>query len=124
MKGVFGVAVKPPVVTAPATTAPTVFPGPGGTVHGDDVRVRVHAEPAGHPVGQRDVRDDNTGTATHNFDVEGVTGGDGALLNAGGTASFTVNLQAGKTYQFQCDVPGHADAGMRGTFVPTPVTSS
>jgi uncharacterized cupredoxin-like copper-binding protein len=62
----------------------------------------------------------NTGTATHNFDISGVAGGDGPFVNPGASASMTVNLGAGKTYQFLCDVPGHADLGMRGTFVPTP----
>ncbi len=124
MKGVLGIAVKPPVVTAPTTTAPTVYPGPGGTVTVTMFEYGFTLSPPVVPSGNVTFVTNNTGTATHNFDVEGVTGGVGPLLNAGGTGSFTVNLEAGKTYQFQCDVPGHADAGMRGTFVPTPVTSS
>jgi uncharacterized cupredoxin-like copper-binding protein len=121
MKGVFGVAVKPPVVTAPATTAaPTTFPGPGGTVAVSMFEYGFTLNPATIPSGNVTFVVTNTGTATHNFDISGVTGGDGAFLNAGASASFTVNLQAGKTYQYLCDVPGHADAGMRGTFVPTP----
>jgi uncharacterized cupredoxin-like copper-binding protein len=120
MKGVFGVAVKAPVVTAPVTTAPTTFPGPGGTVAVSMFEYGFTLDPATIPSGNVTFVVTNTGTATHNFDISGVTGGNGAFLNAGASASFTVNLQAGKTYQYLCDVPGHADAGMKGAFVPTP----
>jgi len=121
MKGFFGVAVKPPVATTPTTTAaPVVYPGPGGTVTVSMFEYGFTLDPPVVPSGNVTFVMNNTGTATHNFDISGVAGGVGPFVNPGASASMTVNLGAGKTYQFLCDVPGHADAGMRGTFVPTP----
>jgi nitrite reductase (NO-forming) len=121
MKGFFGVAVKPPVATTPTTTAaPVVYPGPGGTVTVSMFEYGFTLDPPVVPSGNVTFVMNNTGTATHNFDISGVAGGDGPFVNPGASASMTVNLGAGKTYQFLCDVPGHADLGMRGTFVPTP----
>ena len=59
----------------------------------------------------------NTGTASHNLDIKGVTGGVGPVLAPGQTATITVNLAAGQTYTFVCDVPGHG--AQQGTFVPS-----
>jgi uncharacterized cupredoxin-like copper-binding protein len=59
----------------------------------------------------------DTGTVTHNLDIQGVKVG--PFLNPGQSASITVNLQAGHVYTFLCDVPGHADLGMKGSFTPT-----
>jgi uncharacterized cupredoxin-like copper-binding protein len=48
----------------------------------------------------------------------GVKGGGvdkvGATVNKGGTSTVTVTLKAGK-YTFFCPVPGHEQAGMKGT---------
>ena len=38
----------------------------------------------------------------------------GPVVNQGGTSEFSVNLKAGK-YTYYCSVPGHEDAGMKGT---------
>ena len=38
------------------------------------------------------------------------------LLKTGKSGSLTVTLKKG-TYDFVCDVPGHEDAGMKGTLV-------
>jgi uncharacterized cupredoxin-like copper-binding protein len=120
MKGVFGIAVKPPVATKPTTTAaPIVYPGPGGTVTVTMFEYGFTLSPAVVPSGNVTFVMNNTGTTTHNFDISGVASGDGPFLNPGGSATFTVNLGAGKTYQYLCDVPGHADLGMKGSFVPT-----
>lgn len=43
----------------------------------------------------------------------------GPFLEPGKSATMTVNLQAGKSYSYLCDVPGHAELGMRGTFTPS-----
>jgi nitrite reductase (NO-forming) len=120
MKGVFGIAVKPPVKTTPTTTAaPVVFPGPGGTVTVSEFEYGFTLTPPVVPSGNVTFVMTNNGSISHNFDISGVTGGVGPFLNPGQSASFTVNLGAGKTYQYLCDVPGHADLGMKGTFVPT-----
>jgi uncharacterized cupredoxin-like copper-binding protein len=48
----------------------------------------------------------------------GVNGGGvdkvGAVVNSGGTSTVTVTLKPGK-YTFFCPVPGHEQAGMKGT---------
>ena len=38
------------------------------------------------------------------------------MIGPGKTAKLTVTLKAGK-YPYKCTVPGHAAAGMKGTFV-------
>jgi nitrite reductase (NO-forming) len=119
MKGTFGVGVAAPP-TPTTTTAPTVFPGPGGTVQVNMYEYGFTFTPAAIPSGNVTFVMANTGGVTHNLDIQGVTGGIGAFANPGQTVSMTVNLQAGHTYGFLCDVPGHADQGMQGSFVPTP----
>ena len=71
---------------------------------------------------------DNTGSIPHNWTVmaAGVTIGSEADFDAadvavatadvdgGASATVTVNLAAGE-YQVICSIPGHFDAGMRGT---------
>jgi plastocyanin len=39
---------------------------------------------------------------------------DGPIVNKGGTSKATADLKAG-TYEFYCPVPGHEQAGMKGT---------
>lgn len=55
----------------------------------------------------------NSGAATHNFNLEaqGIHSGD---IAGGGTGSVVVNLPPGD-YEYQCDIPGHKEAGMVGT---------
>jgi uncharacterized cupredoxin-like copper-binding protein len=121
MKGTFGVAVKPPAPpTTTVTTTPVTYPGPGGTITVAMFEYGFTLAPTAIPSGNVTFVITNTGTVMHNFDIEGVTGGDGPFINPGASASITVNLQAGHAYQYVCDVPGHADAGMKGTFIPTP----
>ncbi len=54
----------------------------------------------------------NKGAIEHNFSIEGV--GRTEMIPAGGSATLSVDLEAG-TYAVKCEVPGHADSGMRGT---------
>jgi uncharacterized cupredoxin-like copper-binding protein len=123
MKGKLGVAVKAPVVTAPITTVPTTFPGPGGTVTVSMFEYGFTLTPPVVPAGNVIFVMQNTGSVTHNFDLQGVVGGNGAFVEPGQSATMTVNLEAGHTYSFVCDVPGHADAGMKGVLTPTPTVS-
>jgi uncharacterized cupredoxin-like copper-binding protein len=119
MKGTLGVAVKAPVTpTTTATTTPTVFPGPGGTVTVTMFEYGFTFTPAVIPSGNVTFVMQNAGSVVHNFDLQGVSGGDGPFVNPGASATMTVNLEAGHAYGFLCDVPGHADAGMKGSFAP------
>jgi len=54
----------------------------------------------------------NKGKLSHDFKIAGKKT---ALLSAGKSATLTVTLKKGK-YGYMCTVPGHAAAGMKGTF--------
>jgi nitrite reductase (NO-forming) len=130
MKGVLGVgttAPPPPPAAKPTTTAKTTTtaqttttaasPGPGGTVQVSMFEYGFKLSPSIIPSGSVTFVMNNTGTVTHNFDVEGVKAG--SFVDPGKSATMTVNVQAGRAYNYECDVPGHAALGMRGTFTPS-----
>jgi plastocyanin len=54
----------------------------------------------------------NPAPIQHNISIQGQ--GKGPIVGTGGTSTFTATLKPG-TYEFLCDVPGHAQAGMKGT---------
>lgn len=56
----------------------------------------------------------NTGKIVHNFDIQHVKAG--PYVKPGKSKTMTVTLQPGKKYTYICDVPYHAQEGMRGTF--------
>jgi uncharacterized cupredoxin-like copper-binding protein len=57
----------------------------------------------------------NKGKLAHDFKIAGKKT---AQIAPGKSAKLTVTLKAGK-YPYLCTVPGHAQAGMKGTFVVT-----
>lgn len=57
----------------------------------------------------------NKGKAKHDFKIAGKRT---PMLKPGKTATLTVTLSKGK-HKYVCTVPGHAAAGMRGTFKAT-----
>jgi uncharacterized cupredoxin-like copper-binding protein len=131
MKGVLGVGVSAPhptttttaatTTTTTTTTAPTTTTtstGPGGTVQVSMFEYGFTLSPAAIPSGNVTFVMKNVGTVTHNFDVSGVKAG--PFVNPGQSATMTVNLQGGRAYSYLCDVPGHAELGMKGTFTPSP----
>jgi uncharacterized cupredoxin-like copper-binding protein len=119
MKGDLSVGVTAPhSTTTTTTTATTTSPGPGGTVQVSMFEFGFTLSPAAVPSGNVTFVMKNVGTVTHNFDLQGVK--TGAFVDPGQSTTMTVNLQAGRQYTYLCDVPGHAAAGMKGTFTPTP----
>jgi plastocyanin len=132
MKGVLGVGVSapagattPPTTPTPPTTTTSPPPPPTTTTTAAGATVQVSMfefgftlSPSTVPSGTVTFVMKNTGSTAHNFDLEGVQVG--PLLDAGESASMTVNLQPGQTYSYQCDVPEHADAGMEGMFTTVP----
>jgi plastocyanin len=58
----------------------------------------------------------NKSPVGHNFAIKGggVHAGPTATINGGKTAKLTVTLKPG-TYEYYCAVPGHEQAGMKGT---------
>ncbi|HEX6714431.1 MAG TPA: c-type cytochrome [Thermoleophilaceae bacterium] len=64
--------------------------------------------------GKLTVKMPNKSDIGHDIALQGVSGADGDVVQKGGTSTFTVDLKAGK-YTFLCTVPGHEQAGMKGT---------
>ena len=56
----------------------------------------------------------NKSALGHDIALQGVPGAQGKVVQQGGTSTFTVTLKPGK-YTFYCTVPGHEQAGMKGT---------
>jgi uncharacterized cupredoxin-like copper-binding protein len=127
MTGVLGVGVTAPqpittttknVTTTTTTTATTTAPGPGGTVQVSMFEFGFTLSPTAIPSGNVTFVIKNVGTVQHNFDIQGVKAG--PFVDPGQSATMTVDLHGGRTYTYLCDVPGHAAAGMKGTFTPSP----
>ena len=53
------------------------------------------------------------GKLPHDFKIAGKAT---KIISPGQTAKLTVTLKKGR-YPYQCTVPGHAQAGMKGVFV-------
>jgi len=62
--------------------------------------------------GKVTVESTNDASVPHNIAIKG--GPSGAVVQGGGTSKFTANLKPG-SYTFYCEVPGHEQAGMKGT---------
>jgi uncharacterized cupredoxin-like copper-binding protein len=58
----------------------------------------------------------NKDSIKHDFKIAGKKT---PLLGKNGSKSFTVTLKKGKKYTYICTVPGHAAAGMKGSFKAT-----
>ena len=111
-----------PATTAPATTAPaTTAPAAGGST------VAVAADPSGAlayvqtsltaPAGTTTFTFTNDSPVPHNltFEKAGTEDELGATKTiTSGSDSLTLTLPAGD-YDYYCSVPGHEEAGMKGT---------
>jgi uncharacterized cupredoxin-like copper-binding protein len=111
-----------PAVAPAATTAPAATSATGGAATGAEIAVTLNDNPwsvdpkaisttAGH---QKFVVT-NAGKFKHNFTI--MVNGQKvktANLDAGAKATLETDLGAG-TYDTLCDIPGHADQGMKGT---------
>jgi mono/diheme cytochrome c family protein len=64
------------------------------------------------PAGALTVNSPNKSQTPHDISVQGQ--GTGKVVKGGGTSTVKVDLKPGK-YTFLCTVPGHAQAGMKGT---------
>jgi plastocyanin len=56
----------------------------------------------------------NIESGTHDFVIRGVPGFDLQVSGSGSTAAKKVELKKG-TFTFYCSIPGHEEAGMKGT---------
>jgi uncharacterized cupredoxin-like copper-binding protein len=128
MKGTFSVAtaaVAPPPSSTPTTTttpAPTTTSTvPVGTakttVTVNMVEYAFQLSQSSIPSGQITFVIKNSGNEIHNFAILGNKAG--AQIGPGATETWTVSLPPG-TYNYDCDVPFHAERGMTGQFTVTP----
>jgi uncharacterized cupredoxin-like copper-binding protein len=129
MKGTFSVgvaAVKPPPSSTPTTTtqpAPTTTTNPSNvgtaktTVTVNMVEYAFQLSQSTMPSGQITFVINNKGNEVHNFAILGNRAG--AQIAPGTSETWTVSLPPG-TYNYQCDVPFHAERGMTGQFTVTP----
>jgi nitrite reductase (NO-forming) len=82
----------------------------GNSMSFDPSTMTVHA---GQPV---ELTLDNTGAMPHDFSLtEGVSEPVKIAASGGQRASGTFTIETPGTYAFDCSMPGHAAAGMRGT---------
>lgn len=57
----------------------------------------------------------NAGTTKHDLTVEGADGPAKVEVDPGQSGNLTVKFSQAGTYKFACKVPGHEEAGMKGT---------
>jgi plastocyanin len=105
--------------TSSGSSTTTAAKGPGGTV-------KISADPSGQLAFQQKAVSSKPGAVKIDFTNQSPVGHDvkisdssgnalgGTDLVTGGNATATVDLSPG-TYTFFCDVPGHEEAGMKGT---------
>lgn len=68
------------------------------------------------PHGKVSFKVTNKGSLKHDFKIAGKKT---KLLGHNKSATLVVTLKKGKKYSYICTVPGHAAAGMKGTFKAT-----
>ena len=97
--------------------------GPSGTAKADAKNVvSIPADPTGQlayefksaeaKAGKVTVQSKNDSSVPHDIAIEG--GPTGPIVQGGKVSEISANLKAGK-YTFYCSVPGHEQAGMKGT---------
>jgi plastocyanin len=111
--------------TAPTTTAaaPTTTGGGGETTlenPADASAIRFEKSALEAPAGTVTLVMENPSAIEHNIAVRG-EGIDerGEVVGQGGESRVTVELEPGE-YEFYCSVPGHEEAGMKGTLAVEP----
>jgi plastocyanin len=97
--------------------------GPSGTAKANAQNiVDIPTDPSGQlaykfksataKAGKVTVESKNDASVPHNIAIKG--GPSGPVVQGGGTSKITANLKPG-SYTFYCAVPGHEQAGMKGT---------
>jgi plastocyanin len=111
--------------TTPAAATSTPASTSGGASSGGSTKLSLSADPSGAlkfdksslsaKAGTVTITMDNPSSIAHGVAVEGNgVDKDGQIVNKGGKSTVTVTLKPG-TYTFYCPVPGHKQAGMKGT---------
>ena len=102
---VLGALALVPVATSKSTASTTV-----SVTALDTLKFKLSKTSA--PAGKVVFKVKNGGKLSHDFKIAGKKT---AMLSGGKTATLTVTLKKGK-FPYMCTVPGHAAAGMKGTF--------
>jgi plastocyanin len=108
---------------APATTGTTTQTTPSEGAKAQDLK--ISADPGGQlkfdkssltaEAGEVKITMDNPSSVPHAVGVKGSgVDEDGETVQQGGVSTVSANLKAGE-YEFYCPVPGHEEAGMKGT---------
>jgi len=122
MIGTFGVSVAtvaPPPTPTTTTVPKTACSSPvSTTVTVDEFEYGFKLSQASVPCGSVTFQQKNSGGATHNFNLQGIAGGRGALIGPGQSTTMTVQLTPGKI-DYVCDVQDHASLGMVGSLTVT-----
>ena len=109
-----------PSTSAPATTTPAAAPaaGAGQTVSlaaDSSGQLKFDTTTLKAKAGSVTIDLSNPSPVPHAIAIEGNgVDKDGQTVSTGGHSTVTVDLKPG-TYTFYCPVPGHKDAGMKGT---------
>jgi uncharacterized cupredoxin-like copper-binding protein len=99
-----------PAMAHPARSAATVT-----VTAGSPNEFKFTVAPAKVAHGSVTFKVTNKGKLSHDFSIAGKKT---ALISPGKSATLTVNLAKG-SYPYQCTVPGHAAAGMKGKLTVT-----
>jgi len=108
-----GVALAALVAAAPVAAGPTTAAATTVTVSMKEFKFTLSKKIVRH--GTVTFKLVNKGTIPHDFKIAGKKS---KLISAGKSGKLVVTLKAGKL-KYQCTVPGHAAAGMRGTLKVT-----
>jgi cytochrome c oxidase subunit 2 len=107
---------------AGAPSAPLSPPAPAGAVavEADPSQLAFVQKTLQVKAGTVTFRFTNPSPVPHNFAIKGngVMAGPTTTIHGGASAELTVKLTPG-TYEFYCAVPGHEQAGMKGTLTVT-----
>jgi uncharacterized cupredoxin-like copper-binding protein len=81
-------------------------------VSGKEFSFKLGTKSVGRP-GKATFTFKNTGHVQHDFKIDGKTT---PRIGPGKTVRLTVTFKKKGTYRYECTVPGHAAAGMKGVF--------
>jgi uncharacterized cupredoxin-like copper-binding protein len=101
----------------PKDTSSSTGPPPVATINVRETEMKIDPEnPKIKKPGVVEFKVDNAGKTVHALEVEGPKGEvKTEQLQAGQSATLRADLNKPGNYKWYCPVPGHEEAGMRGT---------
>ncbi len=114
-------STPPSTSTSGGAAAPAAASGAGSAVHLAAVpgALAFNTKTLTAKAGEVTLSMANPSSLPHGIGINGNgVDKDGTVVQQGGTSTVTVKLKPG-TYTFYCPVPGHKQAGMKGTLTVT-----